>query len=73
MPNYTYKCPVCGKKKDMLLLSIPKKEKPPICNCGETMERVIGKDFHFILKGSGFYSTDYQQAEKEIEKLKDEK
>jgi predicted nucleic acid-binding Zn ribbon protein len=37
------------------------------------MERVIGKDFHFILKGSGFYSTDYQQAEKEIEKLKDEK
>lgn len=72
MPNYVYECPDCGERKEVLILSIPKEEKMPVCGCGATMRKKPVSS-HFILKGSGFYSTDYQQAEKEIEKLEDEK
>lgn len=59
MPTYQYRCSSCGnelevfqKMTDNALTTCPKCEK-------ETLERVISASGGFMLKGSGFYSTDY--------------
>ena len=59
MPTYHYRCSSCGnelevfqKMTDNALTTCPKCEK-------ETFERVISASGGFLLKGSGFYSTDY--------------
>ncbi len=59
MPTYQYRCTTCGneleivqKMSDDSLTLCPKCEK-------ETFERVITAEGGFVLKGSGFYKTDY--------------
>tara|TARA_R100000152_G_C6765487_1_gene190291 strand:+ start:452 stop:664 length:213 start_codon:yes stop_codon:yes gene_type:complete len=67
MPFYTFKCPSCNQKQELLQsMHAPK----PVCkrcvksSCGThtpEMERVfisIGKP---QFKGSGFYETDYKK------------
>ncbi len=59
MPTYQYRCSSCGfeyevfqKMSDDALKTCTK--------CGkDTFERVISAEGGFVLKGSGFYSTDY--------------
>ncbi|HBY56364.1 MAG TPA: FmdB family transcriptional regulator [Candidatus Atribacteria bacterium] len=59
MPTYEYKCKKCGNTFEKFQ-SITEE---PIRNCktcdGEVY-RLISKNGNFILKGSGFYSTDYR-------------
>jgi putative FmdB family regulatory protein len=58
MPTYEYKCKKCGNTFEKFQ-SITEN---PIKNCkkceGEVY-RLISKNGNFILKGSGFYRTDY--------------
>jgi len=62
MPTYQYRCSSCGneleivqKMSDDSLTRCPKCEK-------ETFERVITAEGGFVLKGSGFYGTDYNKS-----------
>ncbi len=59
MPTYQYRCSNCGneleivqKMSDASLTLCPKCET-------ESFERVISASGGFVLKGSGFYKTDY--------------
>lgn len=56
MPIYEYICPVCGTFEEMQKVSAP---PPATCPKGHTgIERKISAS-GFILKGSGWYATDY--------------
>ncbi|MEI6639878.1 MAG: zinc ribbon domain-containing protein [Chlorobium sp.] len=62
MPTYQYRCTSCGneleivqKISDNSLTICPKCEK-------ESFERVISAEGGFVLKGSGFYKTDYNSS-----------
>jgi putative FmdB family regulatory protein len=62
MPTYQYRCSSCGneleivqKMSDASLTVCPKCEK-------ESFERVISAEGGFVLKGSGFYKTDYNAS-----------
>ncbi len=59
MPTYQYRCPECAYEfeefqsiNDDPLQSCPR--------CGKKPRRVITGGAGFLLKGSGFYSTDYR-------------
>ncbi len=65
MPTYQYRCKNCGneleivqKMSDDSLTICPKCEK-------ESFERVITAEGGFVLKGTGFYKTDYNTSKKE--------
>lgn len=63
MPNYSYKCKDCGNVFDV---SHGMNEKPDL-TCGEcegsAVSKLISGGTGFILKGSGFYTTDYKRKE----------
>jgi putative FmdB family regulatory protein len=59
MPTYQYHCPHCGDDfeefqgiNDLPITKCPK--------CGQKPRRIITGGAGFLLKGSGFYSTDYR-------------
>jgi len=65
MPTYQYRCNNCRneleivqKMSDKTLTICPECEK-------ESFERVITGEGGFVLKGSGFYKTDYNPSKKE--------
>ncbi len=58
MPTYEYECTACGYRFE----KFQSMNEPPIeiCpECGGKVVRLISKNVNFILKGSGFYKTDY--------------
>ncbi len=65
MPFYTFKCPKCNKKKEILQSM---NDEPPICKDCSTilprkyvkMKRVFENTGKPQFKGSGFYETDYK-------------
>lgn len=57
MPIYEYQCPRCGRRTEVLQQT--QKERTLNCDeCSVGMKRVISSSA-FILKGSGWYVTDY--------------
>lgn len=56
MPIYEYKCENCGAQVERLG-SYGDNSTP--CICGGEMVRQISMPGVFLLKGSGFYSTDH--------------
>ena len=64
MPIYEYRCEACGAPKE----AIQKMSDPPlkVCEaCGaEALQRVMSRT-SFVLKGSGWYATDYKAPSKE--------
>ena len=70
---YEYKCSFCGKIHDV---EHGMNEAPKIkCNyCGTTCEKKITGGTGFILKGVGWYSTDYKnKTRKDVKKGRDSK
>ena len=57
MPLYEYGCRVCGAIVEELRKSGD--DKPPMCNCGNEMERKYSGSVSFTFKGHGFHATDY--------------
>lgn len=57
MPIYEYQCDVCGARRE-LILKPGEKARPTCATCRKQMRRVISKTA-FVLKGSGWYVTDY--------------
>lgn len=59
MPVYSFVCPNCGLTKE-ISLHIQSRNKKQICKkCGERMRRKLSAPA-FLLKGSGWYVTDYK-------------
>lgn len=60
MPIYEYICEDCERAEERLIIS--EKDLPVECSlCGKEMKKIMST-FGFILKGSGFYATDYKQS-----------
>ena len=60
MPTYEYKCIKCDYKfEHFQRMTDPPLRECPVCK-GE-VKRLIGAGLSPILKGSGFYETDYKK------------
>lgn len=57
MPIYEYQCSGCSQRRE-ILQGLNEKKRPRCEECGRSMKRVISPSA-FILKGSGWYVTDY--------------
>jgi len=59
MPTYQYKCDDCGHEFEEFqkITDDPLEECP---SCGGTIHRIITGGAGFLLKGSGWYATDYR-------------
>lgn len=57
MPIYEYQCDTCGSQREIILRH-GEIARPTCAACRKRMRRVISKTA-FILKGSGWYVTDY--------------
>lgn len=61
MPTYQYRCQSCGHEFEQFQSIID--DPISICpKCGKTPRRIITGGAGFLLKGSGFYATDYRSA-----------
>ena len=59
MPTYQYRCKNCGNELEIVQkMSDDSLTLCPECET-ESFERVISASGGFVLKGSGFYKTDY--------------
>lgn len=70
MPTYEYRCTSCGHEFEALQ-SI---SEPPVAFCPECKgkpERLITGGAGFLLKGTGFYQTDYRSAKYKADAAKD--
>ena len=67
MPTYTYACSKCGHSFDVFhAMSATPKIK---CEkCGASAKKQLGTGAGFILKGSGFYETDFKDKKGKPEK-----
>lgn len=62
MPIYEYRCGACGAEREMIVR--PGAQPRPSCpSCRRRMSRVISPTA-FILKGEGWYVTDYPSQER---------
>ena len=61
MPTYEYKCKKCGNtfEKFQSITADPIKNCK---SCDGEVYRLISKNANFILKGSGYYSTDNRNS-----------
>lgn len=57
MPIYEYQCDSCGAQRELFVRSTDA-PLPKCLDCRKKMRRVISQTA-FILKGSGWYVTDY--------------
>ncbi|MBZ0267213.1 zinc ribbon domain-containing protein [bacterium] len=59
MPTYRYECGRCEAVHEMFQ-SMSDKPETKCPDCGGKLTRLIGTGGGVILKGSGFYTTDYR-------------
>lgn len=59
MPTYRYECNRCEAVHEVFQ-SISDKPKTKCPDCGGKLTKLIGTGGGVILKGSGFYTTDYR-------------
>ena len=67
MPTYEYKCKKCGNTFEKFQ-SITEDPIKKCKSCGGDVYRLISKNGNFILKGSGYYSTDNRGSNYKPEK-----
>lgn len=59
MPIYEYQCPTCGVFEVVQKITEPTLRRCPTCKSG--VERLVSRT-SFVLRGSGWYATDYARA-----------
>ena len=62
MPIYEFECSKCSDKKEILILN-HENSKPAKCACGGIYHKLISHS-SFVLKGTGWYATDYAKKDK---------
>jgi putative FmdB family regulatory protein len=62
MPIYEFECQKCSNKKELLVHNGFDKS-PGKCECGGNFKKIISQS-SFILKGTGWYATDYAKKDK---------
>ena len=67
MPTYEYKCKKCGNTFEKFQ-SITEDPIKKCKSCDGEVYRLISKNGNFILKGSGYYSTDNRSSNYKPEK-----
>jgi len=67
MPTYEYKCKKCGNIFEKFQ-SITEEPIKKCKSCDGEAYRLISKNGNFILKGSGYYSTDNRNSSYKSEK-----
>lgn len=61
MPTYDYKCTKCNKTFEVFQsITAEPKATCPDTNCGAQAERIMSKGSGFVLKGTGYYQTDFK-------------
>lgn len=65
MPIYEYKCATCGKIVETIQkISDPPLEKDESCETGNCNLSKIVSQTSFVLKGEGWYETDFKGTKK---------
>lgn len=68
MPTYEYKCEKCQNVFEVFQsISADPIKTCPDEHCKGNVEKLISKGSGFVLKGSGFYQTDYKNQPKKNE------
>lgn len=68
MPTYDYKCEKCQNEFEIFQsITADHLTECPDKNCGGKIKKLISKGSGFVLKGSGFYQTDYKNKPKTSE------
>lgn len=62
MPTYEYQCTQCGYCFE-IFQNISASSIQTCPQCGGAVERKISGGIGFVLKGSGFYKTDYKNED----------
>lgn len=62
MPIYEYQCERCGARREIIVRA-GAEPRPRCADCRRRMRRLISPTA-FILKGSGWYVTDYPSRER---------
>jgi putative FmdB family regulatory protein len=70
LPTYRYECNRCDAIQEYFQ-SMSEKPKRKCPECGGKLTRLIGGGGGVILKGSGFYTTDYRSEGYKSEAKKD--
>jgi len=64
MPNYPYQCDKCSHEFEVFQrITEEPLTRCPQPDCNGSVHRQIVPGAGFILKGTGFYSTDYRSAD----------
>ena len=58
MPIYEYECPKCGEVFEEWVKSSESREDKPCPKCGTPSPRIVSRT-SFVLKGDGWYVSDY--------------
>lgn len=73
MPTYEYECRGCGHKFELFQsITAEAVKECPKCHKNK-VKRLISAGGGFILKGSGFYATDYKKSDKKSRSAKCDK
>jgi len=59
MAVYEYECTKCNKIFSLIKAMSKYNQKETCIFCGEPVKKKIATNISFILKGGGFYQTDY--------------
>jgi len=72
VPTYDYRCKKCAHEFAIVqsIKDAPRRQCP---KCRGKVERLITGGANFILKGNGFYSTDYRSSDYKKAAEKDKK
>jgi putative FmdB family regulatory protein len=74
MPIYEFRCKQCGNEFESWQNSFSESKKTRCPKCNGRVSRLISSS-SFILKGTGWYATDYgnKTLDKKIEKIESKK
>ena len=68
MPIYEYRCDSCQKVAEVIQkISDPTPEQCPNCETQGTLKKLVSQSA-FVLKGSGWYVTDFRGDKKDAKK-----